>query len=109
MPCPKLVRLSYGFAKAFLISLQKTMIYYNEIFAKLSITRKKKIMKRTMIYAFTLLVSIVNAITTFCKSSGSLINPLVKISPNPLVPGEYITFEVSGELSQTYFKYCSWH
>jgi hypothetical protein len=57
-------------------------------------------MKRIMVFAFTLLttLSIVNAITTFMPCSTAQ-NPLsVKVSPDPLVPGGYSTFTVSGEL-----------
>jgi hypothetical protein len=55
-----------------------------------------------MVFAFTLLttLSFVNAITTFVPCSTAQ-NPLsVKVSPDPLIPGGYSTFTVSGELSK---------
>ncbi|RIA86361.1 hypothetical protein C1645_779872 [Glomus cerebriforme] len=62
-------------------------------------------MKRIMIFAFALLatLSIVNA-ATFKSCPADPFPPMnlltVTISPDPLVPGEYSTFEVSGELSK---------
>jgi hypothetical protein len=83
---------------------KKATIYYDKYIREVVFNsqKEKKIMKRIMVFTFTLLTTlpIVNAITTFesCSAAQNLLS--VNVSPDPLVPGGYSTFTVSGELSK---------